>query len=296
VIVTGLWAVHISDGFLLWPWLLGGFVGAGLLVVFGAWGLRDHEIPRVAVMTAAFFVASLIHVPVPMGPRTHLLLNGLLGVILGRRALIAIPVGLFLQAALFGHGGWTALGVNSCVMALPALLAWMLFLGLRRLPWLRRPWFGSGLVMVSTMAFLLSAVYAVTLLVSNPIRQIEHLETGSANAITFHPATLLGAVLIGVVAAWLERTLKNGPEFPLGLLIGQTAVLATIALNTLVLIGGGAADWHTLALVTWLVHLPLAVVEGFILGCTVGFLAKVKPELLSLTPTENEACLVESAR
>lgn len=35
-------------------------------------------------MTAAFFVASLIHVPI--GPTSvHLLLNGLLGVVVGRR-------------------------------------------------------------------------------------------------------------------------------------------------------------------------------------------------------------------
>src|SRR5665213_3688535 len=113
-------AVHISDGVLTWPWLAGGFVLAGLLVAAAMVRVRDEEIPRIALMTAAFFVASLIHVPI--GPTSvHLLLNGLLGVIVGRRAPLAVLLGLTLQAVLFGHGGFTTIGVNTCVMALPAL-------------------------------------------------------------------------------------------------------------------------------------------------------------------------------
>src|SRR5919198_257382 len=101
-----LWAVHISDGVLTLPWLTGGFALAALLAVWGAWRIRDEEIPQVAVLTAAFFVASLIHVR--EGPTSvHLLLNGLVGVVLGWRAAVAIPVGLAMQVALLGHGGFT---------------------------------------------------------------------------------------------------------------------------------------------------------------------------------------------
>src|SRR3954471_24563988 len=95
--------------------------------------VRDEDIPLIALLTAAFFVASLIHVRV--GPTSvHLLLNGLVGVVLGRRAVLAVAVGLVLQAALVGHGGFSSLGVNVCVMTLPAYLAAALFAGLRRLP------------------------------------------------------------------------------------------------------------------------------------------------------------------
>src|SRR6266508_874405 len=183
-----LWAIHIPDGMLTPPWLIGGWVAAAALALLGAWRIRDDEVPRVAVLAAAFFVASLIHVPVPGGPRTHLLLNGLLGVILGRRAALAIPVGLALQAALFGHGGLQSLGVNSCVMTLPALFAWLLFAGLRRVPWVRAPWFRAGLVAVSTLTFGLSLVYSVTLLLTNRLGPLEALETDAANRLTFHPA------------------------------------------------------------------------------------------------------------
>ena len=78
--------------------------------------VRDEEIPRIALMTAAFFIASLIHVSI--GPTSvHLLLNGLLGVVIGRRAPLAVLIGIGLQFALFAHGGASTIGVNTCVMA-----------------------------------------------------------------------------------------------------------------------------------------------------------------------------------
>src|SRR5262245_32010012 len=99
-----LWAVHIADGLLSPPWLVGGFVLAGLLTLAGLLRVRDEEVPRIALLTAAFFVASLIHVRVGL-TSIHLLLNGLVGVLLGRRAAVAVVVGLALQAVLIGHGG-----------------------------------------------------------------------------------------------------------------------------------------------------------------------------------------------
>src|ERR1700684_345588 len=120
-----LWAVHIGDSTITPIWCAGGFVLAGLLALWGAWRIREEEIPQLAVMTATFFLAGLIMVPVPAGPRTHLLLNGLLGVVLGRRAMLAVLVGLFLQSATFVmHGvGFSTIGVNACVMGIPALAA-----------------------------------------------------------------------------------------------------------------------------------------------------------------------------
>src|SRR5207249_3719500 len=112
-------------------------------------------------------------VHVRVGPTSvHLLLNGLVGVILGRYAGVAIPVGLFLQALLIGHGGLDALGVNTCILAGPAVLGGLLFAGLRRA--LFRP--GAGrrsavqragravLVAVSVAAWLWCAVFSAELL------------------------------------------------------------------------------------------------------------------------------------
>ncbi len=110
----------MSDGIVPVPWLAAGWAATGALAWWGARQLEDDEPPRVAVFTAAFFCASLIHCPVPP-TSVHLLFNGLLGVVLGRRALVAIPVGLGLQAALLGHGGLTAVGVNATMFGLAAL-------------------------------------------------------------------------------------------------------------------------------------------------------------------------------
>lgn len=115
--------MHISEGVLSAPVLAGGWAltAAGLAV-----GLKKMDYDRVmtvAILSAAFFVASLVHVPV--GPASvHLILNGLLGVILGWACFPAIFSALVLQALLFQYGGLTVLGVNAFNMAFPALLAY----------------------------------------------------------------------------------------------------------------------------------------------------------------------------
>lgn len=118
--------MHISEGILTGTVLLS---GAALTVAGTAIGLKklDYDrIPRVAILSAGFFVASLVHVPV--GPASvHLVLNGLVGLFLGWAAFPAILVGLLLQAILFQFGGFTSLGVNCFNMALPAVICYMFF-------------------------------------------------------------------------------------------------------------------------------------------------------------------------
>ncbi len=198
---------------------------------------------------------------------------------------MAVLVGLFLQAALFGHGAFTTLGVNTCVMAIPALLAWLLFAGLRRMPWVRQLWFRAGLVAISVVVLLLSASYSVVVLITRDFAQAGHF--------TLQPVVLLATLVLAVVAAWAERRLDNGPEFPLGLLVGETAVLVTIFLNSLALLWGGKEDQQTVALLTFVIHLPLAVIEGIVLGFTVGFLVRVKPEMLGWINLEKKTCSAE---
>ena len=139
-----LFAVHISDGVLAPATIVAGFLAAGLLLIPALVRIRDEEVPRIALLTAAFFVSSSIHVKA--GPTSvHLLLNALVGVVLGRRAPLAILVGLVLQAALLAHGGFTTLGVNTAVIAGPALLANSLFKSMigRRPTARRAAWAGA---------------------------------------------------------------------------------------------------------------------------------------------------------
>lgn len=125
---------HIPDGLLSIPVLLGGGVAAAAGVGLALSRLDDDRIPEIAILSAMFFVASLLAVPV--GPSSvHLLLSGLMGLTIGLATFPAVMVGLLLQALLFGFGGLTTLGVNTLNIALPGVVFGWLFLPLvRRLP------------------------------------------------------------------------------------------------------------------------------------------------------------------
>lgn len=241
-----VFAVHISDGVLEPIWLLIG-AGVGLaFVVLGSRGIRDEEIPHIGLLGAAFFVASLIHVR--LGPTSvHLLLNGLVGLLLGARCALSIGVGLLLQSILLGHGGFYVLGVNACVMILPALLARPVF---RRM---MRPEGSSGSVLVP----------------------------GSmAVGYLLHPS---GAVVVWLFLRsirYLVALVRVGREFRAGWVLGFGSVTLTALFNSLVLAFAGAEDWRLVAGLNFLAHLPVAMLEGLILGSVTTFLAKVKPELL----------------
>ena len=118
--------MHISEGVLSAPVLISGAVLTLGGTAVGFRKLDYDRMPQVAVLSAGFFVASLVHVPI--GPtNVHLVLNGLVGLFLGWSVFPAILVGLILQAVLFQFGGFTSLGVNTVIMALPALICFYAF-------------------------------------------------------------------------------------------------------------------------------------------------------------------------
>jgi cobalt/nickel transport system permease protein len=113
--------MHISEGVLSGPVLVSGAALAAAGTAIGLKKLDYDEIARTGMLSGAFFVASLVHVP--LGPTSvHLILNGIVGLLLGWVAFPAILVALALQAVFFQFGGITSLGVNTVVMALPAVV------------------------------------------------------------------------------------------------------------------------------------------------------------------------------
>lgn len=121
----GATIAHIPDGVLSAPVLTGGALAAAVLLAVATRRLDYDRIPQAAVFAAAFFVASLVNVPIGPGS-VHLILNGLMGLILGWTAVPAILVALLMQALFFGYGGLLVLGVNVFNLALPALLCGLL--------------------------------------------------------------------------------------------------------------------------------------------------------------------------
>lgn len=182
--------MHISEGVLSGPVLA---AGAAIAVAGTGIGLKkidyDH-IVHVAILASSFFVASLIHVNI--GPASsHLILNGILGLLLGFAAFPAILTALLLQSVFFQYGGLTALGVNVVIMAVPAVLSHYLFLPLLgRSPGLTfTAGFLSGLFSILLSSLLLGAALwftdqnffeiSLTIILANiPIMIIEGIVTG----------------------------------------------------------------------------------------------------------------------
>lgn len=152
--------MHISEGVLNAP-----ILATGALISLGALTLayktmRNEDISKIAVLSALFFLASFIHVPV--GPSSvHLILAGLVGALLGLQAFIAIFIALLLQSLLFGYGGITTLGINLCILASPALLAsWLFTHAPLKKPYRQISWFLIGFLPLMLSAILLSFVLA----------------------------------------------------------------------------------------------------------------------------------------
>jgi cobalt/nickel transport system permease protein len=190
--------MHIPDGVLSNS--LPGVVAlgaGGLLAAAGTalgLGKMDYErVPRVAVLSSAFFVVSLIHFPL-LGTSAHLLLAGLLGLVLGWAAFPAVLVALLLQAVLFQHGGLTTLGLNTVIMATPAVVCYWLFgraIRGRRQGLVSAAGFAAGAAAVLLSAVLTAAAWwsagrqfwpvSVAALSANlPVAVVEGLVTGSA--------------------------------------------------------------------------------------------------------------------
>ena len=120
--------MHLSEGVLHTPVLLAGVALAGVGVAIGLRRLESERLPLTALFAAAFFVAGTIHVPVGIGS-VHLILNGMAGLFLGWAVFPAFLIALLLQVLFFSFGGFAVLGVNLCVMALPAVAAHYLLRG-----------------------------------------------------------------------------------------------------------------------------------------------------------------------
>ncbi len=117
--------MHIVDGALSGPVLAGGALLALAGVAYGLKKMDYEHLPQVGVLSAAFFIASYIHLPIGFSS-VHLILNGLIGLALGWAAFPALLVALILQAVFFGFGGFLVLGVNTVNIALPAVMVYFL--------------------------------------------------------------------------------------------------------------------------------------------------------------------------
>ncbi len=211
--------MHIPDGILPASVCVAGYAVSGAATWQSLRQLGRQEnpragIPQASLLTAAFFVASWIHIPLPP-TSVHLVLNGLLGVVLGPYAFPAILIGLFFQAVLFQHGGMTTLGVNAAMMGLPALLAGGLFRLRRRIRPHPTPddrgyrfWTGLLAFLGGALGLLLAALIAFLLLVTTIPTTVEvEAERRAITTLTLAhiPLALIEGAFTALVVLFLER-------------------------------------------------------------------------------------------
>jgi cobalt/nickel transport system permease protein len=190
--------MHISEGVLSAQVLGAGITLAVAGTAVGLKKLKEDKIPQAAILSAAFFVASLIHVPI--GPSSaHLILNGILGLMLGWVAFPCILIALLLQGVLFQFGGITTLGVNTVIMATPAVVCYYLFAGFVHKP--------GAISYAASFACGFLSVFFSSLLVGAALMftQESFLEVAWAVVITHLPVMFIE----GLVAVFCVSFLKK---------------------------------------------------------------------------------------
>jgi cobalt/nickel transport system permease protein len=189
--------MHISDGVLSAPVWVAGYAAAASIIVASIKKIKVDNMPRVAVMTSAFFVASLIHVPLGL-TSVHLILNGLVGIILGPAAFVSIFLGLVLQAFLFQHGGISTIGINAVMMGTPAFLAYKLF-NLRNKFNFKRGEFIFGALAGGSGVFLGTLILALFLVTTGS----EFVGVAKYAALAHIPIIAIEVIITGFIVSYL---------------------------------------------------------------------------------------------
>ncbi len=204
--------MHIPDGILPTEVAVAGYATTAALTWVALRRINQGDdpqagVPKAALLTSAFFVASWIHIPVPP-TSVHLVLNGMLGVLLGYYAMPAILIGLFFQAVMFQHGGLTTLGVNATMMGLPALLAYHLFQARHVLRLDGRRGTGAFAFVSGAGGLMLGALIAMALLITTiPAHLDMNAERDAILTLTLAhaPLSLIEGAFAAALVLYLQR-------------------------------------------------------------------------------------------
>ncbi|MEY3220263.1 MAG: cobalt transporter CbiM [Pseudomonadota bacterium] len=192
--------MHIADGIISIPILIVSSVITVIGINIGLKQLEPSKIPLAAMLAAVFFLAGLIHLPIGFGS-VHLVMNGLCGILLGWAAFPIMLVVLLLQVMLFGFGGITTLGLNTLIMALPALpLYYLLGKDLWRLDKRAIFWRGclAGILGILLGSFLMSGSFYLT-------DQKAFQEMSGLILLAHLPVMLVESIITGTMLVFLYR-------------------------------------------------------------------------------------------
>lgn len=193
--------MHISDGILSSEVAITTTVITAGLVIYSLKNLKSKNIALVSAMSAVFFIASFIHIP--LGPtQIHLILIGIIGILIGPCVFLSILIALLFQAVLLGYGGITSLGANVIIMSLPAYITYLVV----KKGWFDRlsekiKYFAIGFFPVLLSTFLLALILSLS--------KKEYLYA----SVTIFLANVPAMFIEGVITLFLINYLKkSSPE------------------------------------------------------------------------------------
>jgi cobalt/nickel transport system permease protein len=190
---------HIPEGILSEPVLVGGAVLGITMLGYSLKRMPAESVPQTALLAAALFVSSLVSIPVGVSS-VHLLLNGLMGIVLGVVAVPAILVALVLQAVFFGYGGLVVLGVNLVNLALPAVVCAFVIRPLIHNASPRKS-FWLGLLAGGFGACMTGVLLTGSIMLSDP----KLIPAAKIILVTFIPLMVIEGVITGFTVGFVKR-------------------------------------------------------------------------------------------
>lgn len=247
--------IHIPDGVLpLWLVALGWLITVLVLFFCSLWLRRGdlrRQVPFLGVMAAVMLVGMATEL-VPIA--YHINLTVLAGIVLGPVLgfVAAFLVDLFL--GLFGHGGLTVIGLNTLVIgaeiALGYLFFRLLFRGIGRV--VRAPGKIAALATVITL-FLTTWLFIGIVALAN-IEPSQVAEPGAVDPATLSFKNPFGGGILAFGAGEQEHQAQNSA-------LGFDTFVRLVLL---------------LGFIGW-------IIEATVTGLIIGFVAKVKPDLIRVS-------------
>ncbi|MGD1949109.1 MAG: cobalt transporter CbiM [Leptolyngbyaceae cyanobacterium] len=224
--------MHIPDGFVPPQLCIAGYGISGFVTWQCLRRINRHsdpsaQMPKAAMLAAAFFVASSIQIPLPPAS-LHLIFSGLLGAVLGYYAFLAILIGLFFQALFLGHGGFSTLGLNAIIIGVPALVGHAIFQLKRWLPRSPALRYGISGFLAGAVGMTLAVTFFISLLIFTVPTGFD-VATERAALLTLGiahgPLIIVEGIFTALIVTFLQRT---KPELLTGLVQPTNAHSQTV--------------------------------------------------------------------
>lgn len=188
--------MHISEGVLSPTVIISSSAILIPLIINSVRKLQYDDISKVALLSAAFFVISTIHLPIGV-TSVHFMMLGVIGIMLGWHSFTALLIALLLQALLIGFGGISSLAVNTLNTGVGALVGFYLFKIIKN----RLPFVITSFLVGFVPTIVASLGIAVALMFSN-----NEFITVAKTAFLAH---LPLAFVEGIIMVFLFKTLQK---------------------------------------------------------------------------------------